>query len=351
MINSAKGHEKIANDYLEKIREKIGHGFSDKATTKKAKKELGKNDFIKLMSVQLQYQDPISPLKNEEMAAQLAQFSGLEQLTNLNSSMDKMIESNTARDNLMASSLIGKNVVTDTSGFKLDDDRNVTIEFQLAEKIAKGTLSIVNSSGEIVREVSLDPMQKGKATMSWNGQNAAGAEVKLGDYRFRVTAYDEHGKKVEATTQTNGLISGIEFDKGVPVLLVGSHRVQLSDVKKIIDSANSAVNKALSTMTDPSEKLKGSAVSLGNPAIKTDVGKALEKAAVSQAPVPKESVAKALPKQVAPTPKGGVTPGEKVGLAGEKSKESFNSAIEDSMEPLSPSVEELTMWNPNLDIN
>ena len=77
----------------EQLRQQVGTDFTSavKQNPGKKKNEMGKDDFMKLMSAQLKYQDPISPMKNEEMAAQLAQFSGLEQMMNVNGSINPIV--------------------------------------------------------------------------------------------------------------------------------------------------------------------------------------------------------------------------------------------------------------------
>src|SRR4051812_44435451 len=77
---------KSDDKHVEQMRQKVGSEFTGdpRRATGKKKNELGKDDFMKLMSAQLKYQDPINPMKNEEMAAQLAQFSALEQMVNVN---------------------------------------------------------------------------------------------------------------------------------------------------------------------------------------------------------------------------------------------------------------------------
>ena len=94
VFGSGKELNKDEKSRVEDIRKQIGTGFSDDTKPKGAKKAMGKDDFLKLMSTQLQYQDPINPLKNEEMAAQLAQFSSLEQMMNMNTTLEKMAANN-----------------------------------------------------------------------------------------------------------------------------------------------------------------------------------------------------------------------------------------------------------------
>lgn len=233
MIPGNPNIEKGANEYLEQLRQKLGYGHSDRAETRSAKKELGKDDFIKLMSTQLKYQDPTSPLKNEEMAAQLAQFSSLEQMSNVNRNLEKMTNASNTRDSMMAASLIGKQIKTDTSQFKLDEDRNVKLAFEVVADADKVNVAVVDRKGEVIRELTTSKMPKGKQELKWDGRLESGSNAELGEYSFRVTAYDQAGKPIETKTANQGIIDGVEFDKGRVVLLVGENRVYLDTVSKI----------------------------------------------------------------------------------------------------------------------
>src|SRR3989344_5268781 len=263
MINANDPSQKSSNDYLEHMRQKIGYGHSDKAETRTAKKELGKDDFIKLMSVQLKYQNPTSPLKNEERAAQLAQFSGLEQMQNVNRNLEKTAASSEVRDTMAAAALIGKRVETDAAKFKLTEDRSVDVKFELPASIDKGKVSVVDAKGNVVRDLVLEKMEKGPQELKWDGRDEKGSNAQLGEYTFRITAYDKVGKKVDAKTSTQGIITGIEFEKGKPVLLVGAERVYMDVVSRIEDinskSAPSTPKRdALAVSNDPTAAKFGS---------------------------------------------------------------------------------------------
>lgn len=71
---------------------------------------LGKDDFLKILMTQLQNQDPLNPMQDKDFVAQMATFSSLEQMTNLNSSMDSFIKSVEQNQFMQASSMIGKTV-------------------------------------------------------------------------------------------------------------------------------------------------------------------------------------------------------------------------------------------------
>jgi flagellar basal-body rod modification protein FlgD len=85
---------------------------------------LGKDDFLKLLTVQLQNQDPMSPLENNELVAQLAQFSSLEQMANMNQSLQDSLDSDLLvgqlLNNTMATTLIGRSVRVGTANFHVD---------------------------------------------------------------------------------------------------------------------------------------------------------------------------------------------------------------------------------------
>lgn len=235
MIDAGNNPSKSSNEYLESIRQQLGLGHSDRATKRTHKKELGKNDFIKLMSVQLQHQDPTSPLKNEEMAAQLAQFSSLEQMQNVNTTLEKMSRETRSRDNLMASQFIGKEIVTDSSRFEIDEDRRADLKFDLQGDVAKGTLAILDANDKVIREVTFGALKKGTNSIKWDGRDKVGTEADVGAYSFRITAYDKNDTPVKAEMGTKGLVSGVEFENGQPVLLVNNKRLPLNEISKIQD--------------------------------------------------------------------------------------------------------------------
>lgn len=92
---------------------------SSSTTSATAGGTLGKDEFLQLLVMQMQYQDPLEPQDNGEYIAQLAQFSSLEQMTNLNDSMEKISDViDTIGTNAtvsQAASLIGKDIVWDVS--------------------------------------------------------------------------------------------------------------------------------------------------------------------------------------------------------------------------------------------
>jgi flagellar basal-body rod modification protein FlgD len=104
-----------------------------------ASNELGKDEFLKLLILQLQNQDPLNPIKNEEFIAQLAQFSSLEQMQNLNKSMTSL---GSLQILTQTASLVGKEVEVLT-------DNNSVVTGTVTQAIFKdGTAKIqVNVSG------------------------------------------------------------------------------------------------------------------------------------------------------------------------------------------------------------
>lgn len=233
-IKSVKNSTPGASDeYVEQIRQKIGTEFSDRKAAGKKKNELGKDDFIKLMSAQLKHQDPISPLKNEEMAAQLAQFASLEQMTNMNQNIEKLAAAQKPSDNVLAASLIGKRVGTDSSRFLMNQGSQPELKFDLPQDTSQVSVSVVDAKGEVIREIELGAMAKGQQAIRWDGKNSKGQAQNAGEFSFKVTANDTNGASVSVQTATSGLVSGVSFEGGKAMLLVDGKKVPLEAIGRI----------------------------------------------------------------------------------------------------------------------
>ena len=160
-------------------------------TTQNSSTNLGKEDFLRLLTVQLQYQDPLNPMENTEFIAQMAQFSSLEQLQNMNQSMDRNLESenllhNSMRNNL-ATSLIGKSVEIPTSEIEFAGDGSTTLAYRLGEGASKASVRITDARGNLVREFEVDPSSQ-YGSITWDGKSTADTEVPAGAYRVVVSA-------------------------------------------------------------------------------------------------------------------------------------------------------------------
>jgi flagellar basal-body rod modification protein FlgD len=249
---------------VEKMRQKIGTEFTGdpRRSTGKKKNELGKDDFMKLMSAQLKYQDPINPMKNEEMAAQLAQFSALEQMMNVNNTLEKMVTGQKPSEHMMAASLIGKRVSTDSTHFQYEKGAQPEISFKLPSDAKSVNLAIVDAKGEVIREMDLGELQHGDQSIRWDGKNGKFQEQPLGEYSYRVTAEDKDGKSIPINSDSSGVVTGVTFEGGKSILIVGDKKVSIDRVSMIQQDAAPAPKGAPGAAAQGKKPVAGSAAPL-----------------------------------------------------------------------------------------
>ncbi|MBC7741667.1 MAG: flagellar biosynthesis protein FlgD [Bdellovibrionaceae bacterium] len=204
----------------------------------KGNPNLDKDAFFKLMLTQLKNQDPMNPLKNHEMAAQLAQFSTLEQMSNMNSTLQKMEGKSSEPANFQALTLIGKTVAGDSSKVvRTQFDKTHDFHFNLPQDSSEATVKIFDDKGEMVREYKLSNLKAGDNKLTWNGQNDKGAKASVGEYQFKVEAKNSAGQKLAVKSDFSGVITGMSFSPEGPVLQVGSQSIKMRDVRQITDSS------------------------------------------------------------------------------------------------------------------
>lgn len=204
----------------------------------KGNANLDKDAFFKLMLTQLKNQDPMNPLQNHEMAAQLAQFSTLEQMSNMNSTLTKIEGKNAQPENFQALNLIGKTVAGDSSKIvRTQFDKIHDFNFVSPTDLTEAKIKVLNEKGEAVREYKLNNLQAGTNKITWNGMNESGVNQGAGEYKFTVEAKDKLGQRVNIKTDFEGKISGLSFSAEGPVLQVGAQSIKMKDVRQITDSS------------------------------------------------------------------------------------------------------------------
>jgi len=196
---------------------------------------LGKEDFLKLLIIQLQYQDPFSPLENQEFMAQLAQFSSLEQLQNVNSNLQANFLLTQSLNNSLATNLIGKRVIALGNEAYLSGDEGEEITFDLSED-AGVTVEIYDTEGNLVRTLKGGALSSGRNQIHWDGNDSDGNSLPAGNYSFEVKATNSDNNPVDVTTYSTGLVTGIKFEGGNAVLMLGDQEVNLSEIIEILSS-------------------------------------------------------------------------------------------------------------------
>jgi flagellar basal-body rod modification protein FlgD len=217
-----------------------GHGNSN----------MDKDAFFKLMLAQLKNQDPMNPLKNHEMAAQLAQFSSLEQMTNMNTTLTKLEGKSTQPENFQALNLIGKTVAGDSSRVaRTTFDKEHDFNFNLPQDASEATVKLLSAKGELVREYKLNDLKLGANKVNWNGMNEGGVKQPPGEYVFQIEAKNSQGNKIPVNTAFKGEITGLSFSAEGPVLQVGSQSIKMRDIGQITDSSAKPLDQNLKNQT------------------------------------------------------------------------------------------------------
>jgi flagellar basal-body rod modification protein FlgD len=204
----------------------------------KAQGTLDKEDFLLLLVTQLKLQNPLDPLDNQEFGAQLAQFSSLEQLTNLNESMKETQSTNLdltqSITNGLSASLIGKRILADSNRFYHYQGYEDTMKFSLTAPADKVKVRISTTSGNVLYEKDLGSLPSGEQTFVWNGKNSNGNVVSDGQYVFEVVANDASGNSIVDKLRTYGIVTAVRFRDGMAYLVVNNVEIPMKDIEEIL---------------------------------------------------------------------------------------------------------------------
>ena len=165
------------------------------------------NDFLTLMTAQLQNQDPLNPTDSNQFLSQLSELSTVEGISQLNTSLTSLSNSMISSQALTAASLVGKGVLAPASSAFYTSGTAMTGAVQVPSGATNVVLSITNSGGALVDQMNV-PASAGSQTFSWNGLGSDGKALPSGTYAIAAAA-QVGGASQAATTLINGTVTSV----------------------------------------------------------------------------------------------------------------------------------------------
>jgi len=203
---------------------------SQESATSKLAKDF--DNFLKLLTTQLQYQDPLSPMDANQFTTQLVQFTQVEQSVKMNTQLESLIKVERASQALSAVSFIGTNVEAAGSEASFDGTEAVTWHYDLSAAAQTVSLSIQNAQGRTVRTIDGEKAA-GRHDLVWDGTDSAGSAVPPGIYTLTVNATGEQKSLIDSTVTRQGRVSAVSTTGGDITLFFDDVAFSLDDVVTI----------------------------------------------------------------------------------------------------------------------
>jgi len=198
----------------------------------KNKTALGKDDFMTLLLVELQHQDPTEPMDSEKILTQTSQLAGLEASENTNKALSDLAKSLGSTQQFSTIAAIGKTADLGSDAISHDEGNKSSFEVYFPSDIEKGTLTITDSTGSKVATIDVGTNPSGVYTFDWDGVTSAGNAAESGIYHINA---DYTTPKGEALKTRLGAypIESVRFDGGKTLVKVGSNYVPLENVVEV----------------------------------------------------------------------------------------------------------------------
>jgi flagellar basal-body rod modification protein FlgD len=217
----------------------IGSASGSTAYSPTGQTQMGKEDFLQLLVTQLKHQDPLNPQESTEFVTQLAQFTTLERLTNMENSMMNVAGASMVTNATLAADFIDSTVRA--KGDKIHfDGKAQTLHYQLDAESADVKVEVVDSDGKVVKTIEASG-DEGANKVVWDGTTDDGGIAEEGDYTFRVTATDADGAEVGTSTSIEAHVEAVKFQGGVPHLVLDNGtEVPLGDTLEVLSKNGSS---------------------------------------------------------------------------------------------------------------
>ena len=229
------------NAYGENV---VTHGnISQQTNNVKDKTALGKDDFMKLLLIQLQYQDPTEPMDTEKILTQTSQLAALEASDNTKTALENLTASLGNAQQFSTIGAIGKRADLGSDAIAHDEGSSATFELYFPEDAYTGVIEISDGEGNVVAKMNIQDQKDsegkpiemhpaGVYQFTWDGKDSNGKSITSGIYHVNASYKDENNL-TQKTRVGAYPIESVRFDGGTTYLKLGSSYVPLENVVEV----------------------------------------------------------------------------------------------------------------------
>ncbi len=215
--------------------QELGFRSSAELAKKAPQKELGQADFLKLMTAQLQNQDPSKPMESGDFLNQISQFSAVEGIGELNDKFEALGQSLVSNQALQAANLVGREVLAPTGLAALKEGSAISGSAELPAASADVGVNIFDQSGQLVRRLELGSQAAGPASFRWDGLKDNGEFAAPGTYFVSAdAAVNGSTEAVETLVASEVRSVTLSNSGGLLLDLDGIGSLDFAEVRKIL---------------------------------------------------------------------------------------------------------------------
>lgn len=197
---------------------------------------LGRDAFLKLLTTQLQNQDPLNPMENEAFVSQLAEFSSVEGIKGMQESLETMVTSMRSDQLLSGANLVGRSVGLGNTDVRAAGGLNTELQIELDQPASNVSLQVIsNTTGQIVYQGDLGPQPAGTLNTRWSGTDDTGNPLPVGSYSFMAVS-ENNGRRIEQSTAAVSRVTSVVWNPATQTInldLSSGASVAMSEIDRI----------------------------------------------------------------------------------------------------------------------
>lgn len=199
------------------------------------RKELGQEDFLELMTTQLQNQDPLKPMENGDFLAQIAQFSTVEGIGDLNENFASLSDSLVSNQALQATNIVGRKVLAPTGVAALKQGDSVRGTVELPAASGEVVVNVYDQSGQVIRRLEMGSQPAGSVDFQWDGLKNDGTFATPGNYFISAEAsIDGQFESVDSLLASEVRSVTLSNSGGLLLDLDGIGSLDFNEVRQIL---------------------------------------------------------------------------------------------------------------------